>query len=239
MNEDISIHEEIRLQKERCREHLYSLAPIEDDGWGKAAERLRRTPSYRNARTVMVSLGSALHQVRLNALTDRKMLILPTPGLQNGFVLLDPGKIPPQKKNLAIRLDQRNPYPQKIQYGKPMSHPIDLIVTDALAAGRDGSRIGDGKGHLDLQYAILFALGWLAPQASVSAVTDRLLDSVPMEDTDVGAQRIVTATETVETGREDLPTLGVVWDRLAMKTIRRNDGLFFLYRAAHPKEPNS
>ncbi|MGV8074497.1 MAG: 5-formyltetrahydrofolate cyclo-ligase [Syntrophobacteraceae bacterium] len=198
----------------------------------KAAEKIRGLPVYRTARNVLVSPEPDLLQVRLNVLADRKYLTLPTAGLQKGFLFLDPEVVPPKKRIAVMRSNKETPYAKRVPFGEGIPHPVDLIVSGALAVGEDGSRIGDGLGHLDLQCAIVTSLGWISPDAQIVAVVeeDRIFPSVPTEDTDVGIHWIITSRELREAPRKEPAKSAIVWERLSMKQIRRNDALFYLHR---------
>ena len=233
--------EEMSDAKERVRGEVLAEMAGRESGpgrgsWGKAAEKLRNIKAYQTAQNVLVSPAASLLQVRLNVLTDRKRLTMATPGLQKGFVLLEPEGIPFQKRSLAVRAGQDNPFAKKLAYDVPLKRPVDLIVTDALAISRDGSLLGDGHGHLDIQFAVLATLRWLHPQVRVLAIVqeEQILPSVPAEKTDVRAHWIVTPQEVYETARTDPPEAEVIWDKLDMKQIRRNDALFHLYKRLHP-----
>lgn len=200
---------------------------------GKAAERLRHLPRYREAQSVMISPVSSLYQVRLNALTDRKRLVMPTPGLHKGFVVVEPGFIPPRQRHSAVQPGPENPFATRMPYREPPGFLIDLIVTEGLMVGRDGGRLGDGSGHLDLQCAILSSLGWLHPAFEVVGLVEdcRVVPSVPMKPGDVEIHWIVTPSRMERTPATAQARIGIQWDRLSLKQIKRNDALFFLYRA--------
>jgi hypothetical protein len=109
---------------------------------------------------------------------------------------------------------------------------IALMATEALAAGDDGSRLGDGSGCFDVQYAILDSLGWLDPEVCVVAVVgeDRVVSHLPMEETDVPVNRIVTPERSLETRHGGKVAGRLVWHLLPMKRIRRSDILFDLWK---------
>lgn len=201
-------------------------------GWGKAAERLRGFALYRKARTVYVSPDKSLHQVRLNVLADHKGLILPTPGLQKGFVLLDPAEIPVPKRFLAVQPHQSVSFGKRLAYDAVLKDPIEMMVMEALVVGRDGSRLGDGSGHSDLQYALLDILGWIHPQVWLVAIvqSNQIVASVPMDETDVGVHQIVTPQEILKTSYIKPARGKLVWEEFSAKQIRRNDVLFYLHR---------
>ncbi|MBU3937029.1 MAG: hypothetical protein KKD53_05830, partial [Proteobacteria bacterium] len=61
---------------------------------GKSAEIVRRLEKYRDAKRIFVGPTARLQQIRINALTDGKELLVPAPGLKEGFYLLAPYEIP-------------------------------------------------------------------------------------------------------------------------------------------------
>ncbi len=63
-------------------------------GAEKVANKLRNTSIYREASVIKVNPDSPQRYVRYYALTDGKLLIMPTPRLKGGFLVLDPDKIP-------------------------------------------------------------------------------------------------------------------------------------------------
>lgn len=235
--DQVSRESSIADEKTRFRQHMDShyhgrLPFLSAKDAGRTAERLRSIPEYRDASMVLVSLHPGLRQAGLNVLADRKKLVLPTPGLQKGFVLIDPVTVPPPKRPMAVRPLLRNPFGTKLSYQESLVPPIDLLICEALFIGADGTRLGDGDGHLDLQYAILAALGWMAAAPRVIALVDdeQILPSVPVAQTDVGVHCIVTPRQVLRTGCTQLPRCGIVWAALNRKQMRRNEALFYLSR---------
>jgi 5-formyltetrahydrofolate cyclo-ligase len=70
---------------------------------------------------------------------------------------------------------------------------VDLIIVPALAVGRDGSRLGKGKGYYDRALA---ALEEVAPVVAV-VFDDEFIDIVPTEDHDHPIDAVITPTRTV------------------------------------------
>ncbi len=76
-----------------------------------------------------------------------------------------------------------------------------LVIVPALAAGRDGTRLGRGGGSYDR------ALTRIAPETPVAALLyeDELLDTVPTEPWDVAVTAVVTPSAWVEVGASQRP----------------------------------
>jgi 5-formyltetrahydrofolate cyclo-ligase len=196
----------------------------------KAAENLRKLPLYREASLVIVSLHPGLRQARLNVLFDRKFLLLPTPGLQKGFRLLEGGSIPISKRAMAVSPKFMSRYGRHLSCKDPWQPRIDLSITEVLAVADDGTCLGDGAGHLDLQVAVLQALGWLSPKFRIVALADAIQveRSLPAERHDVGAHWIVT-DDGFRPGRQETSTPHPIWwEQLDRRAIRRNEALFVL-----------
>src|SRR3989339_859242 len=69
---------------------------------GKSAELVRRLERYRDAKRIFVGPTARLQQIRINALTDGKELLVPAPGLKEGFYLLAPYEIPFKHLSFAV-----------------------------------------------------------------------------------------------------------------------------------------
>jgi 5-formyltetrahydrofolate cyclo-ligase len=233
VNRISSVSDEKTRFRQRMDNNYHGRLPfLSANDAGRTAERLRSIPEYRDASMVLVSLHPSLRQAGLNALADRKKLVLPTPGLQKGFVLIDPVTVPPPKRTMAVRPLLRNPFGTKLSYQESLVPPIDLLICEGLFIGADGTCMGDGNGHLDLQFAILSTLGWLAVAPQVIALVDdeQILPSVPAGPTDVGVHCIVTPRQVLRTGCTRLPRCGIIWEAFDRKQVRRNEALFYLSR---------
>lgn len=236
----------MKSQKEAFRSTVRPLyngdgvSPDRAPGTGKVAERLRRIPLYGSSRRVMVTLDRSLVQVRLNVLTDRKKLFMPTRALKDGFLTVDPQtSIPPRRRLLAVQPHLGNAFAERVPYDLDLEPPVDLIVTDALAVGRDGTRLGDGRGHLDLQFAILRELGWLDSCVQVVALVrqDQVHDSVPAESHDIGVHWIVTPDAAFPTSPSQYTCPGIMWEALTVRQIKRNGALFYLHARERSSAP--
>lgn len=200
---------------------------------GKLAETLRRTAFYRKAACVFVSPHPLLDQTCLNILSDRKLLVLPSPQLQTGFYGLSAASIPvPQRRMALHRLGGRNSLAPKIDYKRGPEKKIELLLTAPLAAGLDGSMLGDGKGHFDLQYALLYTLKWLRSDATVAAIlaNERFLRPSPTDANDILAHQVVLPGRSIRTAHQSTQEIEIIWTKLNDKQVRRNDALFFLQK---------
>ncbi len=201
--------------------------------WGPIAERIRRLPLYKTARHLLCPPLSDLFQVRWNGLMDGKTLTVPTPGLEKGFLRLDPASIPRTRLFQVARLRGEGLGNLRVPLDCPAEPPIDLVIAAVLAADSEGHVLGDGAGHLDIQVAVLNELGWLNPNVVLigASAQDALLAVIPSEPTDVRVHWIVTPARTESSTFSGFPHAAVHWNALSPKAIRRNAALFHLQRA--------
>ncbi len=130
-------------------------------GAREAAERLRESEEWRKARVIKVNPDSPQRWVRMNALQDGKLLLMPTPRIRKGFLLLDPSRIPAHAIAKASTIRGAFSYGILLDSVKKLRSlgRIDLIVEGSVAVDVEGRRIGKGEGYGDIEYGILSELG--------------------------------------------------------------------------------
>lgn len=168
---------------------------------GQAAERLRRLPEYRKARTIAMMPDAVLLQARINALNDGKTIIAATPGLKQGLVRILPDDVPVARRNRDLRGHAM------FKTGRPLRFPqakiprVDLLLASVLAADEKGNILGDGRGLTDLTYALLRTLGSLDPKALVVVVAsdEQLVENIPKDPWDVPFDLLITPSRAIRT----------------------------------------
>ena len=226
-----SAHED----KQRIREHVWRL--LEERGvarfpkpvYGripnfigaeKAAERILGLLEYRRARVVKVSPDSPQKFIRYRCLLDGKILVMPTPRLREGFLLLDPSNIPRKFYDRASTIRGAFTYGKKVS---PKVLPeIDLIVIGSVAVTRDGLRLGKGGGYSELEFAILLEYGKI--DQSIPIMTNvhdlQILEKLPRDPYDLTLDVIATPTRLIRIeGRRERPD-GIIWSTLSEEKIR-------------------
>ena len=197
---------------------------VEGKGSGKSAELVRRLERYREAKRVFVGPTARLQQIRINALTDGKELLVPAPGLKEGFYLLAPYEIPFKHMSFAVGYNGLAQYGRRVAPEELCQGPVGLLVTDCLAVDPAGYFVGEGKGFFDLAVAILAELHALAPQAEAYAVGDAeqvLTEEIERSPWDVRLNGFITAEGVA------LPHPGthldrkILWEMLPPKRIRK------------------
>ncbi len=209
------------------------LAPLHA---GKVAEILRKQDVYRHSKILFVSPVPQLQQIRINALIDGKMLLMPGPAIKNGFYLLKPYVIAFKDLGHAVTLKGIESF-GKLQTAKALGKlHIDLALTDCLALSANGCRLGSGTGFFDLAMGILADLGAVDSKTNFGAVglVEQVVDEVfPQESWDVLLHYFLTS-EGLRVLRQDEQKLQVVWDALEKKRIRKIEPLWQLYQANFP-----
>jgi len=160
-------------------------------GAEKAAQKLRKLPEYETAKVIFCNPDSPQRHVREMALTDGKILVMATPRLRKGFLLLDPRLIP------RDRISEASSIRGAFKHGhfiKPSEVKINLFVAGSVAVSQDGGRLGKGTGYSDQEYAILKNAGSLAPEnLVVTTVHDvQIVEKIPRDEWDVPVDFIVT-----------------------------------------------
>jgi len=191
-------------------------------GQNKAAERLRRLEIYQQARTIMVPPDQAQLQVRINALLDGKRLIMATPGLRDGFYLLEKGTIKVKDWKGAARSSGVRRFGTRLPTTRHEIGTVDFMATGAVAVGLQGGRIGKGSGYFDLEYAILREIGSVDETTPICALVDdcQVLEEVPMEEKDVAVDVICTPFRTITAERSFPRPVKIPWDLLHERHIK-------------------
>lgn len=162
-------------------------------GSEKAAEQVRLLPEWRKARVVFVSPDYAQQKVRENALLDGKVLVMASPKLRHGYVVIYPDAV---KGFESFSSTIRGAF----KYGKAvpvqeMPRP-DLIVEGSVAVDMQGHRLGKGGGYGDVEISTLKAMFGNVPV--VTTVHDmQVVDSVPFDRKDEKVSVIVTPTRII------------------------------------------
>ena len=165
-------------------------------GAEKAAQRLKELPEYKAAKTIFCNPDSPQRSVREMALRDGKILVMATPRLRKGFLLLDPSVIPSNRVFEASSIRGAFKHGRFIE---PSEVKVDLFVAGSVAVSLDGGRLGKGTGYSDQEYAILKKAGSLASETLVvTTVHDvQIVEEIHRDEWDVPVNVIVTPTRVI------------------------------------------
>jgi 5-formyltetrahydrofolate cyclo-ligase len=179
-----------------------------------AAEQLARTPEWRAARVVKVNPDAPQRGVRHRALRQGKTLLLPSPRLREGFVLLDPQTLGPKRWFEASSIKGAFALGQPI--GLDELPALDLLVVGSVAVSDAGDRVGKGEGYAELEFAVLRTLGRV-PEDVVIATTvhdAQVVEAIPREPFDVTLDLVCTPTRVIRPMARGPRPAGVLWDAL-------------------------
>jgi len=189
-------------------------------GASKAAQCLKSTSEYIQAQVILVNPDSPQRSVRLAALQDRKTLVMPTPRIRSGFLLLRSEKIPKQRYSSASTIRGAFKFGRKTP---PSDLPvIDLKVMGCVAVTQGGQRIGKGEGYSELESAILLEFGNLSQETpyvttchDVQLVDQQIADIEPW---DLIVDLIITPTQIMRIpNRNKRPK--ILWDHLSQEKL--------------------
>jgi 5-formyltetrahydrofolate cyclo-ligase len=189
-------------------------------GAESAASKLASTDIFRNASTIKVNPDSPQQPVRYLALKAGKKLVMPTPRLKEGFLLLDPSEIPKHMLKHASTIRGAFKLGRKIRLNEIPR--VDLIVVGSVAVDKYGGRLGKGEGYSEIEYAILKELNKVDDDTPIATTVHdiQVLDTViPKEPWDVPVDYIFTPIKSLRTiGIKSRPQ-GIIWDKLNKKKL--------------------
>jgi len=162
-------------------------------GAKEAAQSLRSLLEYQSARTVFCNPDSPQRPVRGMTLRDGKQLVMATPKLRQGFLLIDPRHL--SASNIAAASSIRGAF----KYGRkvdPDTVKVNLFVAGSVAVSPNGGRLGKGTGYSDQEYAILRGANALSSEAIVATTVHdvQVVENTPRDEWDVPIDVIVTST---------------------------------------------
>ena len=186
-------------------------------GSERAAEKLRGLEAYRSAKTIMINPDAAQLAVRQLALRDGKRLLMATPKLRKGFILLDPARITNPREAASIG--------GAFKHGQPVDPKgleVDLIVEGSVAVDPKGGRLGKGGGFGDLEVAILKESGAATNATPIITTVHELqvVEKVPMTEHDAPVDVIVTPERVIEV-KPPRPKPGLIWELLPSDAFKR------------------
>ena len=226
----------MREDKQAIREHIWRLMeekgvarfplPVRGripnfQGAGEAAERLAATPEWRRARVVKVNPDSPQKPVRLLALTQGKILVMASPRIREGFVLLEPDRIPRRLYRHASTIRGAMRLGRRLTLRELSRLSIDLMVTGSVAVDRSGGRLGKGEGYAELEYAILRTLGAITEETPVATTVHdlQIVDHVPREPYDLTVDIIATPKRLIRVKPRPPKPKGIIWELLPAEKL--------------------
>ena len=206
------------------RFHMNFAEVIPDfEGSETATEHLVQMPRYQSAGYSFITPDNCLVDLRRRMIAEGKTFVMSTYGIYRGFLLMEPGMVPPGAELYAAWLDGMEHFGRPITLEEIAARGrFDFMVTGASAVSRDGVRFGKGHGFFDLEWGMFTDLGLadedtpvVAVVHDVQVVEEKLIPS----ETDILVDYIATpgGLHTVE--RTAKRPRGVKWALLDPKQI--------------------
>jgi len=183
-------------------------------GADEASELLAQTPEWQAARIIKVNPDAPQRGVRHRALLHNKVLLMPTPRLRAGFLLIDPKRLGRNRLFAASSIKGAS------ELGRPIGlnelPEIDLLVFGSVAVSEAGDRVGKGEGYAELEFATLRTLGLIPDDVTIATTVNdaQIVDAIPREPFDVTLDLICTPTRVIRPIARGPRPPGVLWDAL-------------------------
>jgi 5-formyltetrahydrofolate cyclo-ligase len=169
-------------------------------GADEAAQNLRNLPEYKSARTVFCNPDSPQRFVREMVLRDGKTLVMVTPRMKQGFLLIEPSSLSSRQISEASTIRGAFRFGRFVE---PTQIKIDLFVAGSVAVSSNGGRLGKGTGYSDQEYALLKTANALSSKTLVvTTVHDvQVVEDIPRQEWDIPVDVIVTPKKNIRTKR--------------------------------------
>lgn len=185
-----------------------------------AALKLTLMDIYRRSKVVKVNPDSPQSHVRLLALRDGKLVLMPSPRIKAGFILLDPSRIPGDLIRYASTIKGAFELGEEVDLSNIPK--IDLIVIGSVAVNVYGARLGKGEGYAELEYGILRELNVvteLTPVVTTVHDIQVVNHEIPVEPHDLVVDYIVTPTKVIKTKPKYSKPRGIYWDLITEEKL--------------------
>lgn len=191
-------------------------------GADRASERLRALALWKRARVVKLDSSAPQLAVRRAALADGKIVYLPIPGLraERCFLELDP-------ERLGRHVERAGSLRGALRFGRPVTlnemRSIDLVIVGSVAVTRQGARLGNGHGSIDLEYGLLRQAGKVREYTPIITTVHPLQvveERIPMRAHDIPIDFLVTPDHVVAAPSLYPRPRGIIWDLLPDERFR-------------------
>jgi len=194
-------------------------------GAEEAANKVLLMEQFKNAKTIKINRDKAQQQARYNVLDAGKRLILSDASHRQRVGLFN-DVVPPENateeqfRHCATSKGMKD-FSSAINLDDIVN--VDFLITGAVAVSKNGFRIGQGKGFLDLEWAMMCSIKAVNPDTIiVTTVHDDQIRDIPeelIEEHDVPVDFIVTPTQVIECPKRNKPK-GIIWSKLTRAKLR-------------------
>jgi 5-formyltetrahydrofolate cyclo-ligase len=163
----------------------------------KAAANLKMLPEYKKANVVLVNPDAAQASVREMVLRDGKTLVMPTPKLKKGFLIISSEEVKGKERFAstikgAFKLGKLT---EKIP-------KVDFIVEGCVAVDRKGNRLGKGGGYGDKEIKLAKQYSSKPIKVAATCHSIQVVNEVPVNKRDEKVDYIATEKELIKVERD-------------------------------------
>lgn len=187
---------------------------------GKAAQKLSHLREFYYAKCVKINPSMAQMHLRFLTLQSGKKLLVPSPALEEAFMLEIDGK----KLTKNWQLKRASSKAGSKELGKPLTindkFQIDLFVVASVACAPNGMRLGKGLGYAEIEWGILYIMKAVNKRTLVvttvhdaQVLSENELPLSLLSEHDLPVDIIVTPTRIINVRKKlQKPTKGIMWD---------------------------
>jgi 5-formyltetrahydrofolate cyclo-ligase len=196
----------VSMEKQRLREKIWKfmkekqLAKFPLPCYGRipnfvgaetAAERLRQLREWETAKVVFVNPDSPQRKVRENVLKNGKTLVMASPRLKRGFILVNSGDVKGRERFASTIKGCFRLGVETFDFQKP-----DLVVEGSVAVDTHGHRLGKGGGYGDAEIKTLKRrFGEVLVLTTIHDI--QVVEAIPFEEKDERVSVIITPTRVI------------------------------------------
>ena len=180
-----------------------------------AVRRLFNLNIWREADVIKVNPDSPQKLVRKETLVEGKLLLMPTPRIRKGFLLIDPNEVPRSAYSYASTIKGAFVYGKTL--GLDEIPRVDLIVIGSVVVDIYGTRIGKGGGYAELEYGILREIGAVDEKVPVVTTVHEVQvvkEKLPREKHDLPVDMILTPKRVLTSLNPRPKPKGIYWEIL-------------------------
>ena len=189
-------------------------------GAEEAARLITSLDEFKDAKVLKVNPDAPQRMVRYHALTSNKILIMPSPRIRSGFIILK-DIIKPRDALRASSISGAFQYGRVFDINEDIK--IDAIVLGSVAVSREGARLGKGEGYAELEYAIFRELNMVDEDTPIiTSIHDlQIVDSIPIEEHDLPVDIIVTPKQVIRTNTKIRKPKGIIWSKVSKDMLEK------------------
>jgi len=192
----------------------------------KCSLHLDRLKEWRRAEVVKVNPDSPQRSIRFKVLKEGKTLIMPTPRLREGFLIIEPEKVKPPLLPEAVTIKGSFKFGKRLGSVRELEKigRIDFIVEGSVAVNRKGERLGKGEGYGDIEFGILREMGLVDKNVPIATTVHEIQvinERIPQGIHDVSIDYIITPKALIKAERSRERPSGILREVLDAEKIEK------------------